>query len=629
MILKELKTDLFSVPQGSYFCQCISADLAMGAGIAIEFNERFDLKNKLLQRYPDGVQSLRGWIPQCVFEFPVFNLITKEKHYAKPTYKSLEIALKDLKEQTEKFHIQELHMPTIGCGLDRLNWEKVRKKLIEVFDRSNITICVHYKNMELYPSKILNVYSTHLEFSPYVQGENFDFEKKLSTWDDRRRRYIPFGFFVENNTLYLPKGISEETLRGYFFDFGVIHHEKQQKLTRKFRTCEVTSPPRDEVQSQIIAFLNHIGSYERETGGSQFVLEAIMATGKTYCTVNMIATRGIRTLIIAHQQRIQEQWIRHFKEMTTMKEERIIHVTEQSTIEQAIHDPMMGDVYIMTHQMIRTFIASNGWDRFNEFLQNCEIGIKVFDEAHLFFESLLTIDLRTNVSETYYLTGTLERRDPRENAIMRIFFNHAFKFQLKTSNRKHIVYIPVMFNSNPNPMVIAGMQTFYGFSAPKYIDYAINGDPRMSLLYYFLEQFKSTMDKPGRTLVVSPTIQSSNYLADRISQETNKMVRPVNSSIPLDERATYVEKADIISSTIRSSGTGVDLPKLRFLHCLEPHVSMTTTKQLAGRLREYSSTEFTYLFDYFDFGVPQMKAIFTKHMKVMKEYAVEIKPIQY
>lgn len=47
MEFREEKRDLFSVPDDYYLAHCISADFAMGKGIAVEFNRRFDMKNKL------------------------------------------------------------------------------------------------------------------------------------------------------------------------------------------------------------------------------------------------------------------------------------------------------------------------------------------------------------------------------------------------------------------------------------------------------------------------------------------------------------------------------------------------------------------------------------------------------
>lgn len=44
MIYQEIKGDLFTAPEDFYFVQCISADFACGAGIAMEFNKHFDVK---------------------------------------------------------------------------------------------------------------------------------------------------------------------------------------------------------------------------------------------------------------------------------------------------------------------------------------------------------------------------------------------------------------------------------------------------------------------------------------------------------------------------------------------------------------------------------------------------------
>lgn len=44
MIYKEEKRDLFSVPNDYYLAHCISADFALGKGIAVEFNKQ-RLKN--------------------------------------------------------------------------------------------------------------------------------------------------------------------------------------------------------------------------------------------------------------------------------------------------------------------------------------------------------------------------------------------------------------------------------------------------------------------------------------------------------------------------------------------------------------------------------------------------------
>lgn len=57
MIYKEKIRDLFTVPDNYYLAHCISADFKMGAGIAVEFCKKFDMKNALNRKYPGFLQQ--------------------------------------------------------------------------------------------------------------------------------------------------------------------------------------------------------------------------------------------------------------------------------------------------------------------------------------------------------------------------------------------------------------------------------------------------------------------------------------------------------------------------------------------------------------------------------------------
>lgn len=117
------KGNLFNLNKKEYhFVHCISSDCAMGAGIAVQFQKRFNLKNKLLK-----VKDRKH--PNCILENRVFNLITKEKYWHKPTYDSLEGALHRMFELVGALDCNKecvkIAMPKIGSGLDRLQWAKV------------------------------------------------------------------------------------------------------------------------------------------------------------------------------------------------------------------------------------------------------------------------------------------------------------------------------------------------------------------------------------------------------------------------------------------------------------------------------------------------------------------------
>lgn len=135
------KGNLFELnPKEYVFAHCISSDCEMGAGIAVEFQKRFSLRGNLIVKYDTG----RKKHPTCIFEKGVFNLITKERYWHKPTYESLKGALEEMKRMVVNNNINKVAMPKIGSGLDRLQWSKVQEIIYEVFDEVNVEIQVRY-----------------------------------------------------------------------------------------------------------------------------------------------------------------------------------------------------------------------------------------------------------------------------------------------------------------------------------------------------------------------------------------------------------------------------------------------------------------------------------------------------
>ena len=146
---KEVIRDLFSVPDDYYLAHCISADFGMGAGIVIEFNKRFDMKNRLIELFDGDITHVWDYNgktnePQgvCLKVDRVLNLVTKRNYWQKPTYKTLTEALFSMREICKENNISKIAMPLIGCGIDRLQWEKVSEIIQEVFADTDIEILV-------------------------------------------------------------------------------------------------------------------------------------------------------------------------------------------------------------------------------------------------------------------------------------------------------------------------------------------------------------------------------------------------------------------------------------------------------------------------------------------------------
>ena len=145
MIFKEINGDLFESDEKYTLVHCISADCAMGAGIAKTFDDRMPKMKKLLKRTirENNMQGYFAILYQG--ERNVINLITKERYWHKPTYSSLKTSLLNAKKIAIRNDIKYLAMPVIGCGLDRLQWSKVSVIIKEVFADTDIEIVVYHK----------------------------------------------------------------------------------------------------------------------------------------------------------------------------------------------------------------------------------------------------------------------------------------------------------------------------------------------------------------------------------------------------------------------------------------------------------------------------------------------------
>lgn len=145
MTYKEEKRDLFMVGDDYYLAHCISADFKLGAGIAVEFVKRFDMRDKLFKLFPNGYEvELKHYKinADSILVDRVINLVTKMKYYQKPTYETMKTALSMMKLICTANNIKKVAMPKIGCGLDRLNWDKVSALIHEIFNDTDIEILV-------------------------------------------------------------------------------------------------------------------------------------------------------------------------------------------------------------------------------------------------------------------------------------------------------------------------------------------------------------------------------------------------------------------------------------------------------------------------------------------------------
>lgn len=143
--ITEVNGDLFDSDDCCYLAHCISGDFALGAGIAKEFDSRYNMRQSLHIMYPIPTGMSYGYVGSALLINNVFNLVTKKRYWDKPTYEILQTTLEDMRDQCIELGIEHIAMPKIGCGLDKLAWDSVKSILKTVFEGTGIKITVYVK----------------------------------------------------------------------------------------------------------------------------------------------------------------------------------------------------------------------------------------------------------------------------------------------------------------------------------------------------------------------------------------------------------------------------------------------------------------------------------------------------
>ena len=137
--IHHVEGSVFEAPEGVALAHCVSADLAMSAGIAVQFVRRWpDIRSGYSRSEPGSLHvhsSTRGYI---------FNLITKERFDDKPSLEDFRKSIVALKSKMQALNIKTLAVPELGSGRDRLNLSKVIHVLQSILVEAGIGIIMYH-----------------------------------------------------------------------------------------------------------------------------------------------------------------------------------------------------------------------------------------------------------------------------------------------------------------------------------------------------------------------------------------------------------------------------------------------------------------------------------------------------
>lgn len=472
-------------------------------------------------------------------------------------------------------------------------------------------------------NKIL-VYRTHIEILDYTLGDVPWIERQYSLYDRIYHRAYPKGMVYDeqNKKLYLPRCTNINRLETSFMSGAVIDYSCDPR--RQIPLIGLKYTPRDNTQVEAIKFMLAKDRYRSNETKTMLSVNLNTGKGKSYCAIATIAYRGMATAIITDSKGCLDQWRGYFNEYTDLSDRFICSVTGSASIAKLLSSEPRHMVYLISHDTIRSYANTNGWDAVHTLFIHLGIGIKIYDEAHLDFDNMMLIDCHTNTFITYYLTATLSRSMPEEDRIFSIYFSGVPKIDLFDEDvDPHTAYVGIKYNSNPSPMDISNCLGQYGLKRSTYTDYLVQ-QPNFEYMLYIITDM--AIKKPGKSLWYIGTNRSIIYVRDWLYAHYPILIGNVGiytTLTPKEMKQNELNKK-IILSTTKSAGAAMDIKGLvETVNLAEPFRSKVLAQQTFGRTRG----DDTVYKDIVDTAFSQTRAYYNYKKPVFSKYATECKEV--
>jgi superfamily II DNA or RNA helicase len=449
---------------------------------------------------------------------------------------------------------------------------------------------------------------SRLIFTDYSPTEKRAIEKLVSTEEKIFTFEDP-----DKQTIYLPTGM-EHAVKTQL-RHPIVYKTAPWPAKQAKPSGSGHFEPRNQMQIDAIKFA--LACAKKLTPLVGFILPP--GAGKTFMASYCAVKVGLKTLIITPTSGIRDQWAEALHTMMMVPRENITIATSARSFIETNAD------YIVTLQPTIANINKN-FD-LEKLLKDKQFGIKIIDECQMFFHNIIRVDGCSNFAHNWYLTGTFGRSGEEENALYQKMFGEIKLFTVPDKK-------PTIFNRKPGDIygqkphmhcdmywmksgltkeqaASVAKSTKYGVSVPKYTELVIPSDGRVTVFVQKVLEIVKRAEKRtpyGSMLLLTPTIKSVEIMATHLRRAfPSKKIMTIHSGISKDEIARAKAEADIIVSTVKSAGTGFDVPTLSKLVVTEQFKSWILTDQVSGRLRRRPDGKDTYMYDIVDRSVKQLR----------------------
>lgn len=341
------------------------------------------------------------------------------------------------------------------------------------------------------------------------------------------------------------------------------------------------------------------------------VLHLQTGKGKTLSTLVAIARLGVRAVGIMASSFIPA-WVKDVGWMYT-DPACLLVVSNHKALKDLIRDGKRNKIkhaiIIISLGVLRSYFTE--YETTGESTYGCEpadlfriinAGIRFTDEAHKDLHFQFRVNCLTNVHRAFYLTATINSKDPAKNKMYKLIFPIKHRYAGLAWD-KYIDVVAISYTLE-KPLV-AKYSSSLGYSHVIYEQYLMSSKDAiksyLKMINAIVNQYLKTRYVSGmKMLIYAATKEMCDLIAIGMKDHENigqYTIASFNDTDPEEILHTH----DFVVTTIQKAGTGKDVDKLVDVLCTVAMDTYEGNTQVLGRLRPITkhypdmSPVFTYI----------------------------------
>lgn len=451
----------------------------------------------------------------------------------------------------------------------------------------------------------------HIAITDYTLGDNPEFEKSLSVFDEMRWKYErKVGYYIpEIKEFRIPRGYDLGML-GTFFKGYDVRVDNDAYPADKVK-IDLLVPPKDDFQRVCLTFMCSQDEYKSNSKFTQQIIDADTGDGKTYTGVAATCFYQARALIVVPFGKLLDQWKESYLKFTSLKESEITIVQGSKMCMKILEGKYVKTkVFIFSADTLDSFCDRYGPLKTMEVLRATNCYIKIVDEVHRDMKTVSMIEALSNFHMNFYMSASPGRAQSRENWIFNTCYRNVPRFgsKFKLQEEKHINILVKKYKFIPTAQQQSRMvQKRKGWLNGKSYERELLAAPDAQKEDFcmsvkaMLKWSRGQLKKGNKILILCETIDGTAVMQELAEEIFPGQTSRYYGSMNKNEKGPALEKT-VICATVSSLGTGADIPGIQHVHNITTYANWISVIQTAGRARKLKDGVQVFYIEYVNMG---------------------------